>query len=146
MEANTYWFCNCSLLAWINPWYEGTDNVPKFIFINPAWMGAFPFLRCIHVCFISKNDMRNLMRFIKASAVLHNLFAGLHPVPKVISMDDLILMMNWIHMCVLHRFDWSSRSNWSSRRNWSWRGSNLLKCLTLVNANSCTCNFFPDDV
>ncbi len=55
------------------------------------WKGSFPFLRSIRVNIASKKDTRHLIRLVKASAVLHNLFVGSHPVPKSrLTMDDVI--------------------------------------------------------
>ncbi len=55
------------------------------------WKGRCSFLRSIHVNIGSKKDMGHLIRLNKASAVLHNLFVGTHPVPKSwLSVEDLI--------------------------------------------------------
>jgi hypothetical protein len=55
------------------------------------WKGRFPFLRNIRVRIGSKKDMRFVIKLVKASAVLHNLFVEQHTVPKSwLSMDDLI--------------------------------------------------------
>jgi hypothetical protein len=55
------------------------------------WKGRFPFLRNIHVNIALKKDMRHLIRLVKASAVLHNLFGSCHAVPKSwLSMENLI--------------------------------------------------------
>ena len=55
------------------------------------WKGRFPFLRNIRVKIASKKDMRFLIKLVKASAVLHNLFVDQHTLPKSwLSLDDLI--------------------------------------------------------
>jgi hypothetical protein len=55
------------------------------------WKGRFPFLRNIGVNIASKKDVSQLIRLVKASAVLHNLFVASHAVWKSwLSMDDLI--------------------------------------------------------
>ncbi len=55
------------------------------------WKGRFPFLRNIRVKIASKKDMTFLIKLVKASAVLHNLFVDQHTLPKSwLSLDDLI--------------------------------------------------------
>ncbi len=55
------------------------------------WKDRVPFFISIRVNIASKKDMRHLIRLVKASAVLRNLFVGSHPVPESwLAMDDLI--------------------------------------------------------
>jgi hypothetical protein len=53
------------------------------------WKGRCPFLQNIRVHIASKKDMRFLLKLVKASAVIHNLFLQQQTVPKL-SMDYLI--------------------------------------------------------
>ena len=55
------------------------------------WKARFPFLRQLRNRIIGKKSMKEVINFVKASAVLHNLFVRKHAVPKSwLSMDDLV--------------------------------------------------------
>jgi len=55
------------------------------------WKARFPFLRQLRNRITGKQSMKELIRFVKASAVLHNLFVRKHAVPKSwLSMEDLM--------------------------------------------------------
>jgi hypothetical protein len=55
------------------------------------WKGRFPFLRNIRVRIAAKKDFSFLIKLVKASAIIHNLFVQQHTVPKSwLSLDDLI--------------------------------------------------------
>jgi hypothetical protein len=55
------------------------------------WKARFPFLRQLRNQIIGKKSMKEVINFVKASAVLHNLFVCKHAVPKSwLSMDDLV--------------------------------------------------------
>jgi hypothetical protein len=55
------------------------------------WKARFPFLRQLWNQITGKKFMKDLIRFVKASAVLHNLFVCKHAVPKSwLSMEDLV--------------------------------------------------------
>ena len=55
------------------------------------WKGRFPFLRNIRVRIAAKKDFSFLIKLVKASAIIHNLFVQQHTIPKSwLSLDDLI--------------------------------------------------------
>ncbi len=57
------------------------------------WKSRFHFLRSININIASKMDMRHLIRLVKESTVLHNLFLGSNSVPKSwFTMEDLIIL------------------------------------------------------
>jgi hypothetical protein len=63
----------------------------KFEHTSGIWKGRFPFLTNIQVKIASKKDIMFLIKLVKASAVLHNLFVDRHTVPKSwLSLEDLI--------------------------------------------------------
>ncbi len=55
------------------------------------WKARFPFLRQLRNWITGKQSVTQLIRFVKSSAVLHNLFVHKHAIPKSwLSMENLM--------------------------------------------------------
>jgi hypothetical protein len=52
------------------------------------WKGRFPWLRTIPIRITNKKSMKRLIRFVRATAVLHNFFLQHPPPPNWIEDDD----------------------------------------------------------